>query len=147
MIKLENAASGEDFRHFSPTSAAKASRADDPRFATNPDRMAHREELTAMIETTLAKDTHERWRAGMHTTGVPARDVRTVEDAFNSVETAERVLASSIPHRPAGEFPNVGSPLHFRDTPVCPDSGPDSQPAHQRSAAARPRLRAGAWQS
>ncbi|MDE5444855.1 CoA transferase [Bradyrhizobium sp. CSA207] len=92
--------------------------AEDPRFVNNRDRMARRDELTAIIERILAGDSSERWAAKMQAAGVPAGVVRTIEDAFSSFEMAERALASSIPHPTAGEIPNIGSPLRFSETPV-----------------------------
>ncbi|WP_439362028.1 CaiB/BaiF CoA transferase family protein [Bradyrhizobium sp. DASA03007] len=92
--------------------------AEDPRFLSNRDRMAHREELTAIIEGILASDSSERWAAKMRAAAVPSGVVRTVEGAFNSFEMAERALASSISHPAAGEIPNIGSPLRFSETPV-----------------------------
>ena len=92
--------------------------AKDPRFVSNRDRMAHRDELTAIIEGILAGDSSERWAAKMQAAGVPAGVVRTIEDAFSSFEMAERALTSSIPHPTAGEIPNIGSPLRFSETPV-----------------------------
>ncbi|MBR0854493.1 CaiB/BaiF CoA transferase family protein [Bradyrhizobium liaoningense] len=92
--------------------------AEDPRFLSNRDRMAHRDELTAIIEGILAGKSSEEWATKMHAAGVPAGVVRTVEGAFSSFEMAERALASSIPHPAAGEIPNIASPLRFSETPV-----------------------------
>ena len=92
--------------------------AEDPRFIGNRERMAHRDELTALIEVILAGDSSERWAAKMQAAGVPSGVVRTVEGAFTSFEMAERALASSIPHPTAGEIPNIRSPLRFSETPV-----------------------------
>ncbi|MBR0838923.1 CoA transferase [Bradyrhizobium liaoningense] len=92
--------------------------AEDPRFLSNRDRMAHRDELTAIIEGILAGKPSEEWATKMHAAGVPAGVVRTVEGAFSSFEMAERALASSIPHPAAGEIPNIASPLRFSETPV-----------------------------
>jgi formyl-CoA transferase len=80
--------------------------------------MAHRDELTAIIQEILAGDSSERWAAKMQAAGVPSGVVRTVEGAFSSFEMAERALASSIPHPTAGLIPNIGSPLRFSETPV-----------------------------
>ncbi len=111
-------ANDRTFRRLVTNVLERPELAEDPRFASNRDRMAHRDELTAIIEGILASDSSERWAAKMQAAGVPAGVVRTIEDAFSSFEMAERGLTSSIPHPTAGEIPNIGSPLRFSETPV-----------------------------
>ncbi|SFJ31752.1 Crotonobetainyl-CoA:carnitine CoA-transferase CaiB [Bradyrhizobium sp. cf659] len=111
-------ANDRTFRRLVSNALERPELAEDARFVSNRDRMAHREELTAIIEGILGSDSSERWAAKMHAAGVPSGVVRTVEGAFSSFEMTERALASSIPHPTAGDIPNIGSPLHFSETPV-----------------------------
>jgi formyl-CoA transferase len=111
-------ANDRTFRRLVTTVLERPELAADPRFVSNRDRMAHRDELTVIIEGILAGDSSERWAAKMQAAGVPAGVVRTIEGAFRSFEMAERALASCIPHPTAGEIPNIGSPLRFSETPV-----------------------------
>ncbi|BAM88137.1 putative formyl-coenzyme A transferase [Bradyrhizobium oligotrophicum S58] len=111
-------ANDRTFRRLVTNVLERPDLAEDPRFVSNRDRMAHRDELTAIIEGILAGHSSERWAAKMQAAGVPAGVVRTIEDAFSSFEMAERALASSIPHPTAGDIPNIGSPLRFSETPV-----------------------------
>ncbi|CCE09793.1 putative Formyl-coenzyme A transferase (Formyl-CoA transferase) [Bradyrhizobium sp. STM 3843] len=111
-------ANDRTFRRLVTDVLARPDLAEDPRFLSNRDRMAHRDQLTVIIEEILAGDSSERWVVKMQAAGVPAGVVRTIEGAFSSFEMAERALASSIPHPTAGEIPNIGSPLRFSETPV-----------------------------
>jgi formyl-CoA transferase len=111
-------ANDRTFRRLVSNVLERPELAEDARFVSNRDRMAHREELTAIIEGILGSDSSERWAAKMHAAGVPSGVVRTVEGAFSSFEMTERALASSIPHPTAGDIPNIGSPLRFSETPV-----------------------------
>ncbi len=88
-------------------------------FATNTSRVAHREELTAIIEQILSEDGCEAWAAKMQKAGVPAGVARTVEGAFQSSDMADRGLARLIPHPTAGFVPNIASPLNFSETPIA----------------------------
>ncbi len=90
-----------------------------PDYASNASRVAHREQLTSIIEEILSTDSCEAWAAKMQKAGVPAGVARSVEGAFNSAEMADRGLATSIPHPTAGSVPNIGSPLVLRGTPVA----------------------------
>ncbi|UZE47865.1 CaiB/BaiF CoA transferase family protein [Rhodopseudomonas sp. P2A-2r] len=88
-------------------------------FATNAERVANRGELTEVIEGILAGNSCEYWADKMQRAGVPAGPVRTVAGAFQSSDMAERALATSIPHPTAGQIPNIGSPMKFKDTPLA----------------------------
>lgn len=54
----------------------------DPRFLTNADRVAHREELVAALESALATDTAARWEAALVSAGLAAGRVGTIAEAI-----------------------------------------------------------------
>ena len=61
---------------------------DDPRFRTNPTRVANRDALRATIEAALAgRSTHE-WEQALVDAGIPAARVRTVAEAMDDPGTA-----------------------------------------------------------
>jgi crotonobetainyl-CoA:carnitine CoA-transferase CaiB-like acyl-CoA transferase len=96
----------------------RADLVDHPDFASNADRVRNRVELMAIIERELSALTREQWLPKMRDAGVPVGMVRTIEEAFQSPEMAERALVSHIPHPSAGCVPNIASALRFSDTPV-----------------------------
>jgi len=53
----------------------------DPRFATNTDRVAHREELVAALEEVLAGAGAEEWAARLTAAGVPCGPINDIADA------------------------------------------------------------------
>ena len=57
--------------------------ADDPRFARNQARVAHREELRALLEERLAARTRARWSEAFLEAGVPSGPVQTIDEAFS----------------------------------------------------------------
>jgi formyl-CoA transferase len=87
-------------------------------FATNADRARNRQKLAALIDAELGKQTREQWLPMLREAAVPVAAVRTVEQAFQSEEMAQRKLVSRIPHPTAGSIPNIASPLQFDSTPV-----------------------------
>ncbi|MFI7680600.1 CaiB/BaiF CoA transferase family protein [Actinophytocola sp. NPDC049390] len=89
--------------------------ADDPRFATNADRVANRTELVAALETPLATDTTDSWITRLTSVGVPAGKVGDLADAFG---LADRLgLDPTTPVGP-GRSPQVRHPISYSRTPV-----------------------------
>lgn len=56
--------------------------ADDPRFVTNPLRVAHRDELVPLLEAALASDNAETWEQRMLAAGLVASRVRTISEGL-----------------------------------------------------------------
>jgi crotonobetainyl-CoA:carnitine CoA-transferase CaiB-like acyl-CoA transferase len=72
--------------------------ADDPRFATNPARVRHRETLIPMIEERFMRRPAADWLAALAAAGVPAGPVRTVPEALSSPEAVERGMVVDLPN-------------------------------------------------
>ncbi len=84
--------------------------ADDPRFATNADRVEHREALTAALAATFASDTADAWRQRLGAAGVPCAPVNRVDEVFADPQVQAVGLVEEVAH-PAGAVPQVRSPL------------------------------------
>jgi crotonobetainyl-CoA:carnitine CoA-transferase CaiB-like acyl-CoA transferase len=85
----------------------------DPRFATNPSRVEHREALREAIESRLADAPIDEWVGRMRAAGVPAGPVNDIGAAFE--------LAESLGLEPVDEHDGVrtvSSPLGLRGTPA-----------------------------
>lgn len=90
--------------------------ADDPRFATNPDRVRHRAEMVALLEDRLAAQDAEEWARRLTDAGVPAGTVGDVASGF--------ALADRLGLRPRvtvgdGAMDQVRNPIAFSRTPVA----------------------------
>jgi formyl-CoA transferase/CoA:oxalate CoA-transferase len=81
--------------------------ADDPRFATNPDRLARRDELAALLEERLADLRLEEVLARLTDAGVPAAPVNDVRTVAEHEQTASLGLIQHLPE------PTVALPLSF----------------------------------
>jgi formyl-CoA transferase len=91
-------------------------------FATNRDRVLHREALFARLNEIFATDQREQWLGKLRVAGVPAGAVRTLPEAFASAEMKDRELVTRIPHPVLGSVPNIASPLRLDATPVVEPS-------------------------
>jgi crotonobetainyl-CoA:carnitine CoA-transferase CaiB-like acyl-CoA transferase len=81
--------------------------ASDPRFATNPDRLARREELAGLVQSRLADKPLAEVLARLEQAGVPAAEVNDVGQVADHEQTAALGLIQSTPER------TVAFPLSF----------------------------------
>jgi len=91
---------------------------DDPRFATNSARMAHREELVDLMNAVLITRPRAEWQAAFDTAGVPAGPVHSVGEALSHPQTLARGMVVELEHPQAGLTQAIGCPIHFSATPT-----------------------------
>ncbi|MGV2837240.1 CoA transferase, partial [Pseudomonas shirazensis] len=105
------------FRKFAEV-AGQPQWADDPRFATNKQRVANRAELIPLIRQATVFKTTAEWVAQMELAGVPCGPINDLAQMFQDPQVLARGLALSIPHPLAGSVPQVASPIRLSETPV-----------------------------
>ncbi len=59
----------------------------DPRFATNPARVEHREALNALLEPAFAAAPRARWQAGLEAAGVPCAPIQDLAEVCAHAQT------------------------------------------------------------
>jgi crotonobetainyl-CoA:carnitine CoA-transferase CaiB-like acyl-CoA transferase len=89
----------------------------DPRFATNRDRLEHRDELNALLEPLFAARTVTEIEALLNAAGVPCGAVRDLHAVFSDPQVAALGLVQQIAHPTAGTIKVVGPPYRFSVTP------------------------------
>lgn len=87
----------------------------DARFATNHDRVAHRDALTDTIEAAFAKHPADYWLAALADAGIPVGMVRSLPQAFGWDQTIAQGLLVDVDHPTLGPIQLPGSPLRFDD--------------------------------
>ncbi|MFE3998317.1 CaiB/BaiF CoA transferase family protein [Nocardioides sp. YIM B13467] len=100
---------------------------EDPRFARNGDRVAHREALVGQLEEVLATDTVDSWVERLSRVGLPVGKVGTVADGF---ELAARLGLEPTVDVGEGRSRQVRSPLTFSATPVTAYTAPPALGEH-----------------
>jgi crotonobetainyl-CoA:carnitine CoA-transferase CaiB-like acyl-CoA transferase len=89
----------------------------DPRFATNADRMAHRPELVAELEAaTMARDSAE-WVEALLEAGVPAGPILDYAQVADDPHTRAREMVVEMEHPEAGTVRGLGIPIKLSATP------------------------------
>ena len=92
--------------------------ADDPRFVTNTDRVAHREELFDALTALLRADTADNWFTRLTAVGVPCGPLNDLADAFALAERLglNPVVEVDDPRREA-PVRQVANPIRLSATP------------------------------
>lgn len=92
--------------------------ADDPRFLTNRDRVAHRGVLEPLLESITRTRTMDEWIAPLDAAGVPAGPINPLDRVFADPQVKAREMVVQVMHSLGFPVPNVASPLKMSGTPV-----------------------------
>jgi crotonobetainyl-CoA:carnitine CoA-transferase CaiB-like acyl-CoA transferase len=101
--------------------------ADDDRFRSNAARIAHRADLTALLQARLHSLGRETILDLLEEAGVPAGPVNTVAQAFDDPHVKHRgmAIASAVRNDPATTVPGVRAPILFNgEPPIAPFASP-----------------------
>ncbi len=91
--------------------------AEDPRFATNPDRMKNRKELERILGEIFLQKTAKEWQEILEGHDVPSGPVYTYQEMFRDPQVRENQIAVELDHEILGRLRYVGLPFHLRSTP------------------------------
>jgi crotonobetainyl-CoA:carnitine CoA-transferase CaiB-like acyl-CoA transferase len=91
--------------------------AGDPRFTTNRERVAHRDELIGAIEGLFSGHGAEHWLELLVDAGIPAGKVRSMDDVYDWEQVRSQGLVLEVDHPAYGVLELPGSALRFDDNP------------------------------
>ena len=98
----------------------------DARFASNRQRLAHRDVLMPLVETVFRERTTEDWLARLHAAGVPAAPILTVDRVLADPQVRHRRMVVDVEHPRHGTLPTLGTPIKVdgaTDLPVTAAPG------------------------
>ncbi len=95
-----------------------AALAEDPRFATNEDRVRHRHDLLGILEPLFRTRPRSDWVALLRQAGVPCAPVNTVDEVFHDPQVASLEIVQHVPHPTLGTLRLVGNPVALSETPA-----------------------------
>jgi formyl-CoA transferase len=96
----------------------------DPRFATNPARVANRDVLVPLLAEMVATRGRDEWIALLEAVGVPCGPINDVGEVFANEQVQARGMAVDLPHPEAGKVTLVRSPMKMSGTPATSDKAP-----------------------
>ena len=91
---------------------------DDPRFATNPQRVQNRDALVPLLAERMETGERDYWLAELEAAGVPAGPINTLDQVYQDPQVQAREMRRELPHPTAGTVPVAASPLKLSGSPV-----------------------------
>jgi formyl-CoA transferase len=96
----------------------------DERFATNPQRVRHRDVLLPLLRPLLLRKSRQQWIAELEQAGVPCGPINDLDDVFADPQVQARAMRLDLPHPVAGQVSVAASALKMGRTPVEYRSAP-----------------------
>ncbi|WP_454272863.1 CaiB/BaiF CoA transferase family protein [Roseovarius sp. MBR-154] len=91
---------------------------DDPRFASNHDRMQHLKELEEILNGYLRHESSAVWLERMERAGLPAGPVLDILEMQADPQALAREMIVEVDHPVAGRIKTLGHPVKFSETPA-----------------------------
>ncbi|MBL8334985.1 MAG: CoA transferase [Rubrivivax sp.] len=98
--------------------------ASDPRYATNSERIAHRDELMAMIATWMRERTTQQWCDLLEPNAVPCAPILNLPQVFEHRQVVHRGMKTTLPDVQGRPVPLVANPMRFNGRRALAESAP-----------------------
>jgi crotonobetainyl-CoA:carnitine CoA-transferase CaiB-like acyl-CoA transferase len=108
----------------------RAEWAADPRFSTNPQRVANRRELIALLRQATVMRTTREWIALLEQAGVPCGPINRIDQVFDDAQVQARGMRIEMAHPLAEKVALVANPIHFGASPVTYRNAPPTLGQH-----------------
>jgi crotonobetainyl-CoA:carnitine CoA-transferase CaiB-like acyl-CoA transferase len=95
----------------------------DPRFARNANRLAHREELDALLQNGLSTRTSGDWLQRLERAGVPCSRIQKVSQVLHDPQYHALGMQQTVPHTALGSVPVTRLPIRLEKTPCTVRTG------------------------
>ncbi len=103
---------------------------DDPRFATNPERVRNRDELCAILEEALSEHDSAHWQERLAEAGVPAAPVANIADVASAPQTEALGMLQPLAHPTIPDLKLTALPLSFDGERAVHRSAPPAVGEH-----------------
>ncbi len=90
---------------------------DDPRYATNSDRIENREELVERISQIMQTRSREQWMDTLRENGIPCGPIFNLAEIFQDEQVHHRRMIQQVTHSAEGDVDVLGVPVQLSRTP------------------------------
>jgi len=90
----------------------------DPRFATNKERIEHREELISLLQEIIQSREADYWLGRFTEADIPCGPINFVDETLTDPQPLARGMIVELEHPLIGMVRSVGNPVHLSQTPV-----------------------------
>jgi crotonobetainyl-CoA:carnitine CoA-transferase CaiB-like acyl-CoA transferase len=104
--------------------------ADDARFVTNSQRLAHRRELAEVFNALTRQWPAGELLAALEAAGIPSGPINRYPEVFADPQVVHRGVAQRVPHPTAGEVTLCANPIRFTGTEPPPPTAPPTIGQH-----------------
>jgi formyl-CoA transferase/CoA:oxalate CoA-transferase len=105
----------------------------DERFANNSARVAHYDELKAILASAFASRTRDEWLRMLREAGIPCGSVRDVPEVLADPQLKARAMVAELHHPTIGPINVIGSPIKLSATPPSIRTPPPTLGQHRES--------------
>ena len=91
---------------------------EDPRFADRKQRIAHREDIQALMDETFSTGSREEWLQRLRSADVPAASLNTLADVVEDEQIRHLGLIQEVEHPTEGRMRLLGSGINLHGTPT-----------------------------
>jgi crotonobetainyl-CoA:carnitine CoA-transferase CaiB-like acyl-CoA transferase len=92
----------------------------DSRFASDHQRVAHRDELARLIEEVTSKEPRAFWIDALERAGVPCGPILNYQEALTTPQAIARDMTINVAHPTLGPLQTLGTPIKMSATPLNP---------------------------
>ena len=90
----------------------------DPRFASNANRVRHRDALVPLLAERMKRRTRSDWLSALEAAKVPCGPINDLDDVFADPQVRARGMSVRVPHPHTDTLQLVASPMKLSATPV-----------------------------
>jgi len=109
----------------------------DPKYATNPQRIIHRESLIEQLIKPMKSRTSEQWIEMLEAVAVPCGPINTIDRVFADPQVQHRQMQRQLPHGELGTFPVTANPIRLLHHDTTSQSPPPHLGEHTREILSR----------
>lgn len=102
----------------------------DPNYATNPDRVKHREILIPQLQEAFKKESTSYWYKQCKENNIPSGPIQNIEQITKDPQLLAREMFVDMEHPTAGPIKVIGSPLKLSRTPITYREHPPNPGEH-----------------
>jgi crotonobetainyl-CoA:carnitine CoA-transferase CaiB-like acyl-CoA transferase len=106
------------WKKFVEVLQAQTTLGNNARFATNPLRIEHRDELISLLQKQFDSKPRDAWLAKFAKADIPAAPINAVPEALRDEQTLARGMIVQIEHPALREVRSIANPVKFSDLPA-----------------------------
>jgi len=110
---------------------------EDPRFATNRQRVTGYDALRPFVADRLRTQPRQHWIERLTAAGVPCGSVRNLQELFDDPQLQAREMIARVEHATIGSLRTLGVPVKLSDTPGAVRTPPPTLGQHTESVLSR----------